>query len=89
MEAKGRLIRRVEALEEAAGPTLAQAWRTICRDLGIPFSQSGAVRHEGRLAELYGEGLHPFDIARTIAAELGVSFDTYKRALTRAVKMYG
>jgi hypothetical protein len=82
-------MRRVEALEEAAPPTQAHARRTVCCDLSLPSSPTGALRHAGRLAELYAEGRRPVAIARAMATELGVSFDAHRMALIRTVEMYG
>ena len=83
------LRRRLAALEAAAGPSFLTVWRQIARDLGLPFSPALAFGHEAKLAELYGQGLAPVDIARAAAADLGVPFETYKRALIRAVAVYG
>lgn len=83
------LRRRLEALETAAGPSVLTVWRQIARDLGLPFSPALAFDHEVKLAELYGRGLAPIDIAHAAAAELGVPFETYRRALIHAVEVYG
>ena len=81
------LGKRLDALEAAAGPSALTVWRQIARDLGLPFSPAQAFGHEARVAELYGEGLAPANIARAAAADLGVSFEAYKRALIHAVEV--
>ncbi len=83
------LRKRVDILEAAAGPSILTVWRQIARDLGLPFSPALAFGHEAKLAELFGAGLSTQDIARVAAADLGVPFEAYKRALIHAVEVYG
>ena len=83
------LTKRVEVLEQITGPSFLTVWRQISRDLGLPYSPALAFSHEAKVAELCGRGLAPADIARAAAADLGVPFETYKRALVRAVEVYG
>ena len=89
METTNGLRKRVKRLETHAGPSGLTVWRQIARDLGIPFSPALAFGHEAKLAELFDTGLATADIARAAAADLGVSFETYKRALIHAVEVYG
>jgi len=83
------LTRRVEALEAAAGPSFLTGWRQIAGDLGLPFSPAQGFAHEAKVAELQRRGLAPVDIARAAAADPGVPFEAYRRALLQAVEVYG
>jgi hypothetical protein len=83
------LRKRLEKLEAAAGPSALTVWRQISRDLGLPYSPALAFGHGAKVAELCSRGLAPVDIAHAAAADLGVPFETYKRALIHAVEVYG